>query len=191
MTAHPVFVQRIVSGDGAVRASLTVFCSHEGQTIDFARCGACERFARVDGEDRRGPVITCHVNAVPMGAGPTLARIMSRDVLCVTRDVPVRLVGELLLERSIGAVPVVDPEGRAVGLVSKTDVLGALLAGKTARAADVMMSTLFALPESAPVARAAALMAAEGIHRVLVVDAERRVVGVVSALDIARSVASS
>src|SRR5437867_3065455 len=135
MRTHPMSVQRVVAADGDVRASLTVYCTREEKTIDFAACEACDRFERVDCEYGASPIVTCRA---PTSAfehadlGRRIARAMTRDVLCVAPDVPLRTVAELLIERSIGALPVIDASGAAVGLVSKTDVLRALLEGRSA-----------------------------------------------------------
>ena len=51
---------------------------------------------------------------------------------------------------------------------------------------DIMMPMVFTLPDDAPIAKAAALMAYEGVHRIVVVDEKGCVVGVVSTLDISR-----
>jgi CBS-domain-containing membrane protein len=49
---------------------------------------------------------------------------------------------------------------------------------------DIMMPLSFTLPESAPIARAAALMAYEGVHRVVVISPAGNVVGILSSLDV-------
>src|SRR5262249_50102003 len=58
------------------------------------------------------------------------------------------------------------------------------VAGKTV--GDIMVPLAFALPESASIAQAAALMAYEGVHRVPVVSTSREVVGLISSLDVLR-----
>ncbi len=53
-------------------------------------------------------------------------------------------------------------------------------------AGEIMTPLTFTLPVGTPLARAAALMAFEGVHRLVVVDAAGKVVGVLSAIDILR-----
>jgi CBS domain-containing protein len=55
--------------------------------------------------------------------------------------------------------------------------------------ADAMTRGALTLPETAPLGQAAALMAVRGVHRVLVVSGDGRVVGIVTGSDIARWVA--
>jgi CBS domain-containing protein len=54
---------------------------------------------------------------------------------------------------------------------------------------DIMMPFVFRLPMDAPIDQAAALMATENVHRVLIVGPQKMVVGIVSALDVLRWVA--
>ena len=88
----------------------------------------------------------------------------------------------------MSGLPVVNNWGRAIGVVSKTDLVENEItsARDRRRVADIMMPLVFALPPDASIAQAAALMAYEGVHRVIVVDRGGYVVGVVSSLDIAR-----
>jgi acetoin utilization protein AcuB len=52
-----------------------------------------------------------------------VAAVMSASPLSVGADDDVREVVELMIDNKIGAVPVVDPEGKIVGIVSYLDVL--------------------------------------------------------------------
>ena len=54
---------------------------------------------------------------------------------------------------------------------------------------DIMTPFSFALPQSATLAEAAALMAYEGVHRLLIVGPDGTVVGLVTALDLVRWIA--
>lgn len=138
----------------------------------------------------------------------TIAAIMSRVVFCVRPDVSVELLARLLLEHDVSGFPVVDDDGRAIGVITKTDlvrhlhergidragdasVLAAVGRGDHADQAattvgELMMPAVFTLAHGDPVVKAAAVMAAERIHRVPIVDDDGRVCGLVSALDVMR-----
>ncbi len=69
-----------------------------------------------------------------------VAEFMSADVVTVDPDADVRDVIETMLEQHIGAVPVVDGEGTATGIISYVDILRAMAGGlepSSARAVGV------------------------------------------------------
>ena len=121
-------------------------------------------------------------------AAAPLTLIMARKVVCVRGDMDASEARSRMLERGLSGLPVVDNWGRAIGVVSKTDLVEHEVTGTRSglRVADVMTPLVFSLPPNASIGQAAALMAYEGIHRVVVVDRSGYVVGVISALDIAR-----
>jgi CBS domain-containing protein len=53
----------------------------------------------------------------------TAAEIMHADVPTVTPDEDARAAIELLAETDMGAIPVVDDEGRVIGIVSESDLI--------------------------------------------------------------------
>jgi CBS domain-containing protein len=76
---------------------------------------------------------------------------------------------------------VVDGEGRPIGVVSEADLLRA----KTgARVSDAMAKVALSVPETAPLRRAAALMAEHRSERLAVVSDDGVVVGTLTAMDV-------
>ncbi|MBK7583942.1 MAG: CBS domain-containing protein [Myxococcales bacterium] len=144
-----------------------------------------------------------------------VSKIMTKNVVCVPPDLGLEALTGLFLDRGISGAPVVDASGRTLGVVSKTDVLrehqdrgdtaeqgepevfrdgiragldrGMHVVGNDeATVKDVMTPLAFTVAEGTSIARAAALMALEGVHRVPVASAAGKVVGILSALDILR-----
>jgi CBS domain-containing protein len=134
---------------------------------------------------------------------------MTPTVICVKADFGLEQLTALLIERGISGAPVIDDAGKPVGIVSKTDLLRErFIEGDTSVelpnwledsfhldrsggiVADVMMPVAFTLRETDSIARAAALMSEEHIHRVPVVNLDGRVVGIVTTFDLARWIAS-
>lgn len=108
--------------------------------------------------------------------------IMRPNPPTVEEATTVAVLRDLLIERRVGMVPVVDRDGRPLGVVTVADLLRAN--GDTA--ADVMSPHVFALPITAILAQAAALLAYEGISAIIIADLHGRVAGTVGALDITR-----
>lgn len=117
-----------------------------------------------------------------------ISEIMAKDVVAVRPELRVEDLEELLLARGISGAPVIDDAGKPIGMVSKTDLLHRKREpdGDETRVRDIMMSTAFCLSESESIAKAAGLMAFEGVHRVPVVGQRGMVTGVVSPLDVMR-----
>jgi CBS domain-containing protein len=130
----------------------------------------------------------------------SLGAIMSRDLVCATPDLDIAAVVGLMIQRHVGCIPVVDARGRPMGVLTKYDVVEQLEAAMRAAdggfplpsdltaqtADDVMMPLALTLSEHATVTDAAKLMTCEDTHHVLVVDRDRKLVGVVSSKDVVR-----
>ena len=118
----------------------------------------------------------------------SIGEVMHGGVACVSVNEGLPALRHLLLERRVGGVPVVAGDGRPVGLVSGADLVRSLLDGGTppTTAGEIMSHQLLALPITASIAQAAALMSYEGVDLIVITDPGGRVAGVVQALDIAR-----
>lgn len=53
----------------------------------------------------------------------TIADIMTREVVTVTRNTSIRQLAELFETRHFGSIPVVDDNGKLVGIVSSSDLI--------------------------------------------------------------------
>ena len=104
-------------------------------------------------------------------------------------EAPLSAARELFLEQRIAAIAVVDGN-RLIGVVTRTDVLrDGAKPPETTRVADSMSGYVLAMPAEASIDAAAALMATEQVGQVVVTNTHGDLVGIVSALDIARHVA--
>ena len=135
------------------------------------------------------------VEGSPIDAARTaLVRdIMTPDPVTIRPDTGLEQVIELFVSRELSHAPVVGDDGRAVGMVSKTDLVRDVhLRGVTevdALARDVMTPIAMWVPEIASVAEAARVIASGQLHALVVASADGRVVGILSAVDIAAWVA--
>lgn len=128
-------------------------------------------------------------------------QIMSREVICAREDLEIGALLDLMVARHIGCVPVVDERGRPIGMVTKFDVVEQLLATRTpdpdgepppaATVGEVMMPLAITLDEHATIAHAAAMMSVEDVHHVPIVAGGGPLIGIISAMDIVRWLASN
>lgn len=146
----------------------------------------------------------------PATAGRTaVSKIMSRDVVTVTSGTSLDMVVELMLQRGLSRVPVVDEKYRPLGIISKTDVVedahdrgddseeipvraatekdlsrGYHVHPEGTIADEVMSRTLMTVPETASVSRVAELMVSRHVHGLPVVAKDGELVGFVSTMDV-------
>ncbi|KAF6253089.1 hypothetical protein COO60DRAFT_1549247 [Scenedesmus sp. NREL 46B-D3] len=109
--------------------------------------------------------------------GARLEEVMSRQIICVTQNIPLAQLTNTF--KKVSGVCVVDDEKRLIGVVSRKDLSRE---GTTVR--EVMSSPPVACKADATVRDAAALLLKHKVHRVPIVDADARVVGMVTRTDI-------
>jgi len=148
--------------------------------------GIVERAAEAIAERARAKRIRTIADNVPV------TEIMTRHVVCAFPDLPFEALIDVLVRERLGCVPVVDERGHPLGMVTKFDIVEQLvLPSRSALlVADIMMPLAITLADTATVAHAAALMASEDMHHVMIVS-DRRLVGVVSTLDVTRWLADN
>ncbi len=120
----------------------------------------------------------------------TLGSLVAHPAVAILLATPIEEVGRLLLNHRVPALAVVDDACHLRGLITRTDVLRAI-DELLATAGDAMTCIVFALPACANIERAAALMAYEGVGQVVVTGHDGELLGMVSALDVARHYAAS
>jgi len=116
--------------------------------------------------------------------------IMEPDVLWIPSDMPLERVAHALASRQVSGAPVCAPDGRLIGMVSTTDLAelyGSALELRVAR--DVMTPEVLAVGPDDPIEAAIKLMAFEGVHRVVVVDVQCHLHGIVTSMDVLRELA--
>lgn len=122
-----------------------------------------------------------------------VADIMTHDVFTLDMDTSVEEAAWSLTRRNIGGAPVTDASGRLAGFLSRADLVNPTWSDwvqpKKATVGDVMNPAVLALTADSPALRAAEGMAARHIHHVVVVDDDKRLVGMVSSFDVVRALA--
>jgi CBS domain-containing protein len=119
--------------------------------------------------------------------------LMAGDPITVAPDVPVIKVAEVLADYDIGGMPVVDPAGRVVGVVSQTDLVHLWASSvapsewPTLSVRDVMTEPAVTIRGSATLTQAARLMTEHDVDRLVVVGEDiGTAFGVISASDLVR-----
>lgn len=112
----------------------------------------------------------------------SVKEIMTKDVVTVQSATPVREVADLLSERNVSGVPVVDDEGRVLGVVSELDVVSR----RGATAADIMSKQVISVTEDTDVDEVLHLFLNQRIRRVPVLSDGQHLAGIVSRSDLVR-----
>jgi CBS-domain-containing membrane protein len=136
--------------------------------------------------------------------------VMTRDVVFVDINTPMKGVAQTLGEHGISGLPVVDLEGKVVGVISEKDFLRHMgaqdkmtfmafvaerlkeegcvdvsIGGRTA--GEIMTSPAVTVDENRPIIEIATLFKEKNINRVPVINRKGGLVGLVSRADIIES----
>lgn len=118
---------------------------------------------------------------------PRVADVMTASPRCCGPDDPLAAAARVMREDDCGLVPVVDDDGKPLGVVTDRD-LGLALSDASAsagRLSDVASPHVVAVQASDPLDVAAHAMIDHAIRRVVVTDDDGRVEGVVALADLA------
>jgi CBS domain-containing protein len=111
---------------------------------------------------------------------PTVRDFMNPRIVYLTEGTRPEIARRFILQFGISAVPVIDDDGKPVGLVSLRDVADPLV--KETRASEPAL----VVGDNERLEAAAHTLAEAGVHQLVAVDGQGRAVGVISALDVLR-----
>ncbi len=134
----------------------------------------------------------------------TVATVMTRELVVAHPATPYKELVELLRSHNINAMPVVDEQGRLVGIVSEADLalkeeqrpsdhalFFLLFGGRGQRAkaggrtaAEVMSAPVATTSPDASLSAAARLLRRRGVRHLPVIDGQGRLVGIVTRRDL-------
>jgi len=162
-------------GNGIVRRSLEdLKASRRARDLGRKVLGALERWSSED---------------EPLGGD--VGSIMTRNVVSCAGNDTLHRAAQIMWDRDCGAVPVVDAEGRAVGLVTDRDLcMAAYTRGRPLAAISVsslLSGKLHTCTASTSLDEAVARMRTQRVRRLVVVDPkDQRLVGILALADLAR-----
>ena len=149
----------------------------------------------------------------------TVADVMSRDPIVVKPETPLNEAVQILAQRRISGLPVVDDAGKLVGIISETDLMWQETGvtppayimfldsviylqnpatyerdlhkelGQTV--GEVMSKNSITVSPDKTVREAAKLMQDHNVHRLPVLDSEGQVIGILTRGDVIRAMAAS
>ena len=180
---------------GFTAADLDAVLGRYDQVLDIARddLEALFRAAERESYHRRFGELRC-------------ADIMSRDIVAVEFGTPLEEAWGLLRRHKVGALPVLDRARRVIGIINVADFLkhgdlerletflgqvrrilrpvDALFSERPEVVGQVMSSPVRSVAEDTHIVELVPLMATAGLHQVPILDAERRLAGMVAQSDL-------
>lgn len=115
--------------------------------------------------------------------------LMTTDVKSCPEYSTLNTAAQMMWEHDVGCIPVVDRENRVIGILTDRDIsMSAYLQGVSLTGAQVtsaMSKQVFSCRPEDDIAVAEKLMREKQVHRLPVVDAQGRLVGVLSVNDLA------
>jgi CBS domain-containing protein len=115
----------------------------------------------------------------------TALDVMTPDPVTFSPEMSVHEAAQELAEHRISGAPVVTADGGIAGIVSEYDLIARV--GSTVR--EVMTREVVSVPDTAPLDRVRALLVTQRLKRVPVVNAQGRLVGLISRADLVRELA--
>ncbi len=148
----------------------------------------------------------------PLPADKLVSEVMTREVVSISMNKTIADAWKLMLDKRLKAVPVVDPSGGVVGILTDEDLLERAglrqrlsvairldqtdieqelhnLENNPRRIEEVMSRPVVSIAESETLGAAAAKMVKSNLKRLPVVNVAGRLVGMLSRLDVLREVA--
>ena len=115
--------------------------------------------------------------------------IMSIDIEAAKENATVTEIGTRLILRSINGMPIIDDEGKVIGILTIIDILRAIKDNKNIdalKANDIMTKNPIVIEQGTDILEIIDIMDKKGIEMVPVIEAENdnRIIGIVSRKDI-------
>lgn len=116
----------------------------------------------------------------------SVKEIMTRDVISISPKYSIKESVNVMTENGIGSLPIVDKEGKLVGIVTERDFALALagsLSNETV--GDIMVKDVITTTLGTPIESCSKIMVRNNLRRIPVVE-EDKLVGIVTSTDIIR-----
>jgi CBS domain-containing protein len=144
----------------------------------YKKCG----FEYVEGTDSRELEMSLDVKRYHAAVSVRVDQVMNPNVVTVGLETDCRQAAQLLLTRRISSLPVLDDQRRLVGILSDSDLMLPSNLGK--QVADILTRDVLTAEPGDTLAKLVRMFQSPGVGSIPVLDAERRVVGIVGRKDI-------
>ena len=118
----------------------------------------------------------------------TASDIMTPNPITVDPDTTASEIARIMSEYRIGSVVVVNSRGDIIGIVTSYDIISKVVAEekdtRIVTASDIMSKPVIYVEENTPVSTIVELMMKHGVRHIPVVNAEKKLVGIVAEYDI-------
>ena len=112
--------------------------------------------------------------------------IMTRDVISISPKYSIRESVDLMTDKGIGSLPIVDKEDKLVGIVTERDFALALAGSLTTETVgDIMIKDVITTTPGTPIESCSKIMVRNNLRRIPVVE-EEKLIGIVTSTDILR-----
>lgn len=116
--------------------------------------------------------------------------VMTRAPACATADMPLQEAARMMVDNNCGCIPVIDEAGAPIGVITDRDIVCRTVAiGRNpleTLVRDAMTSECVTVKSDESLERCVDLLEKNQIRRAVVVDDNRRVIGIVAQADLAR-----
>jgi predicted transcriptional regulator len=120
----------------------------------------------------------------------TVGDVMDPHVFWLPTDMPLARAAQELAARQISGAAACLPDGKIVGVITLTDLTENYGGANESRLVrDVMTPEVLTVGQSEPLDRAIRLMAFEGVHRLVVLDDDEHLAGMLTSMDVLRELA--
>ncbi len=111
-----------------------------------------------------------------------LEHIMSKNIVTIQLDTPMDEVVNILVDKNLTGLPVIDDENKLLGIITEKDVLKMLFSSKETSVADLMTKQLTTIEENIVWVQACELLVNSNFRRIPVVR-DGKLVGIVTRRD--------
>lgn len=119
--------------------------------------------------------------------------IMTESVVVLAENTALMEAATTLSNMGVTGAPVCDPQGRVIGVVSKSDIIARMTSGASGselHVGDLMSTKVFSVRPEEPLGRAVRQMVSENVHRIMVVDEEQKLLGILTPMDVLKALVS-